>query len=315
MKINKINPSKIISNENRERIAIVVGNGDLSTRILNTVIKKDLDFIVAGIKGSSPKNLVNSHEHFWFYMGEVADFISKLKIHNVKKIMFVGSINRPSLLSLKLDSLGKKIVQEYFSKISGDDSLLSMVIGEMENYGFEVIGVQDIDSAILAEEKIYTKILPTKEQMVEIQKAFDLAKELSAFDIGQSLIFQQNMVLAVEAVEGTAKMIKRSKNLIKKNTIWKKCAKLFFSNSTILEKNRKKELSISNNIEGAFLVKIKKLNQETRVDLPTIGDKTIKQAYKAGLVGIVIEAGSTIILNEQKAIDLANKYGLFIISL
>lgn len=315
MKNIKTHSNKIKSDQVNERIAIVVGNGDLSTRIVDVALKQDLDFIVAGIKGNSPKQLVNSHEHFWFYMGEVADFVTKLKIHNVKKILFVGSINRPSLLNLKLDSLGKKIVQEYFSKITGDDSLLAMVIKEMESYGFEIIGVQDIDNSIFAEKQVYTKVVPSQEQMVEIEKSFNLAKELSVFDIGQSLIFQQNMVIAVEAVEGTAKMIKRSKKLIKRNTIWIKLAKIFFSPKGCLSQQLSNDSVKKDKIEGAFLLKIKKANQETRVDLPTIGDKTIEQVYKAGLVGIVIEAGSTIILNKQKAIDLANQYGLFIIAL
>ncbi len=306
-------------NENKikEKIAIIVGNGDLSSKIVNVAVEQELDFIIAGIKGSSPKVLVNSHNHFWFYMGEVSDFLSKLKIYNVKKIVFVGAINRPSLFSLKLDNLGKKFVQEYFSKISGDDSLLSIIIKEIESYGFEIIGAQDIDRSILSEKKTYTKFKPSEQQMLDIQKSFSIAKELSVFDIGQSAIFQQNMIIAIEAVEGTARMISRSKKLIKRNNLISKLTKIFFYNKNFIEESieQKKSNSENNKLLGAFLVKIKKSHQEIRVDLPVIGDKTVKQAYKTGLVGIVIEAGATIIINEQKTIDLANKYGIFIIAL
>ncbi|MCL2566729.1 MAG: UDP-2,3-diacylglucosamine diphosphatase LpxI [Alphaproteobacteria bacterium] len=298
----EINPIK-------EKIAIVAGGGDLPIRVINEAKYKGLNFIVVGIKGISPKSLVNSYDNFWFYMGEVGDFINKLKNHNVKKILFVGSVLRPSLLSLKLDDVGKKFVEDHFSQIGGDDSLLSKVIAEIESYGFKIIAAQDIAEDILASRKVYTKVMPSKEQLEEIARAFDLAKKISVFDIGQSLIFQQNIVIAVEGVEGTAKLILRSKKLIKKETFLKKISifflKLIFSLKIKTENSK---------IGGAFLVKVKKVHQDMRVDLPTIGHKTILQAKQAGLVGIVIEAESTIILNELRTIELANRFGIFIIA-
>ncbi|MDR0484661.1 MAG: UDP-2,3-diacylglucosamine diphosphatase LpxI [Alphaproteobacteria bacterium] len=291
-------------NTAKEKIAIVVGQGDLPLRVISEMVSQDLNFIVAGIKGVSSKSLVNSHDNFWFNLGELGAFLNSLKEHNVKKVLFVGAVARPSLLSLKLDSLGKKFVKDYFSQIKGDDSLLSMIIKEIESHGFLVIGFQNIAKNILAIKKVYTKISPTADQLTETQEAFTLAKKISTFDIGQSLIFQQNMVIAVEGVEGTAKMILRSKNLIKKDSFL----------TRIIKKILKIKVE-DTRVGGAFLVKIKKTHQDDRVDLPTIGDKTILQAKKAGLIGIVIEANSTIILNEQKTTYLANKYGIFIIAL
>ncbi|MDR2008294.1 MAG: UDP-2,3-diacylglucosamine diphosphatase LpxI [Alphaproteobacteria bacterium] len=298
------------TNSTKEKIAIVVGGGDLPIKVINEALRKELNFMVVGIKGISPRGLVNSYDNFWFYMGEVADFIAKLKHNNVKKILFVGSVLRPSLLSLKLDHLGKKFVEEHFSQIGGDDSLLSKVIFEIESHGFKVIAAQDIAENILAVKKVYTQTVPSPIELEEIQRAFELSKKISVLDIGQSIIFQQNMVIAIEGVEGTAKLIRRSKNLIKKETLIKKISMFFLKLIFSL-----KTQSINSKIGGAFLLKIKKSHQDMRVDLPTIGDKTILQAHQAGLKGIVIEAESTIILNEQKTIDLANKYGIFIVAL
>ena len=119
----------------------------------------------------------------------------------------------------------------------------------------------------------------------DIIKGFNTAKELSKLDIGQSIIFQQNIVISVEAVENTKSMILRSKKLIKKNN------------------------------PKALLIKTSKINQNMFLDVPTIGDKTILQAKKVNLAGIVIEADKTIILNQEKTVALANKYNIFLIAL
>ena len=264
------------------KYAFIIGKGDLPEVVINYAHNNDYKFIVAGIKGLSPKFLVNKYDHFWFHMGEVNDLIIKLKQHNVNKIVMVGSITRPSLLSLKVDSLGKDIIKNYYSKISGDNSLLSMVIYVFESYGFEVISPQTICPQILAKEKNYT-LIPYQQYISDIKNGFIIAKELGKLDIGQSIIFQQNIVVAVEAVEGTKNMILRSKKLLKKNS-------------------------------KGILIKTHKLNQDSRVDLPSIGEKTIIQAKKANLAGIVIEADKTIILNQKKTIELANKYNIFLLA-
>ncbi len=264
-----------------DKYAFIVGGGDLPFRIIKEAEKQKLDFIVVGIRGFSPKALVNSYDNFWFYIGEIADFINKLKYNNVNKIVLVGYMQRPSLFSIRLDSLGRELIKELYNS-TGDNSLLSKVIEIIESNGFKIIAAQEIDPSILAEEGLLSLTTIAEEYKEDIDKGFLLAKQLSVFDIGQSIIFQQNMVIAVEAVEGTAAMIKRSKDILKKA-------------------GRK-----------GILIKVKKQHQEERVDLPTIGDKTIKQVKDAGLAGIIVEAQSTIILNKNEVVRLANKYGIFI---
>jgi DUF1009 family protein len=267
------------------KIAFIVGTGGLAEQVISTAKINNLDFIVAGINGFSDKAIVNSHKHFWFYMGQVGDLIEKLKQNNIKSVVLAGAIKRPSLWALKLDNVGHKLLKEQFSKAKGDNSLLTLVIKTFEDNGFKVVSPQQIAPNILSDRKIYTKNNISEEYLEEIKEAVDIARKISVFDIGQSLVYQQNMVVAVEAVEGTSNMILRSKKLLKKH-------------------GRK-----------GFLVKLKKLNQDVRVDLPTIGENTIKNLHKAGLAGVVIDAGNTIILNEEQTIKIANKYNIFVISI
>lgn len=264
------------------KYAFIVGNGDLPKIALNEAKNQNLDFVIAAIKGLSPKEYVSPYNHFWFGIGELQLLIDNLKHHKVDTIVMMGAIKRPSLFAIKFDNLGKEVIKQYINKISGDNSILLMVINIFEQYGFKVIGVQSITNKILSPQGEQTKI-GIDDYRDDITNGFKIAKELSKLDIGQSIVFQQNMVIAVEAVEGTREMILRSKKLIKKG-------------------------------RSAILIKVHKANQDSRVDLPTIGEKTICEVKKAGLKGIVIEANKTIILNKENTIKLANKYKIFIIA-
>lgn len=103
-------------------------------------------------------------------------------------------------------------------------------------------------------------------------------------DIGQSLIIANSYVLGIEAIEGTDNLIKR-------------CAP-FLSET-----------------KAGVLVKIKKKNQENRIDLPVIGENTIKNVHKANLAGIALEAGSSIIINKARVVEMADELGIFIIGI
>lgn len=267
-----------------DKYAIVLGKGDLATAVVKEAQAKNLDFIIVGIKGFSPAAVVNSHEHFWFYMGQLQPFFNGLQNHGCNKIIFAGSITRPSFWALKLDALGKNILKQYLANVKGDDHLLSLIIKVIESKGFKVVAPQEIAPSILAPEGLYTSETIPQDIIQDIDHACAISKSLGLLDIGQSIIYQQGMVIAVEAVEGTKEMILRSKKLIKKTG------------------------------PKAFLVKLKKEHQNNLIDLPTIGPKTIKQAKRTGLCGIIIEADSTIILNKPKVIELANKYSIFILS-
>ena len=123
-----------------------------------------------------------------------------------------------------------------------------------------------------------------KEKFAEdVRVGIGAALKLGRLDKGQAVIVKSGQVIMREDRGGTAQLI-----------------------------NRAKMLSNSNN---AILIKLKKPEQDTRLDLPTIGIETVKQAFEARLVGIVIQAGATIIVDRNSMIKEANKSGLFINSI
>ena len=125
------------------------------------------------------------------------------------------------------------------------------------------------------------KIKPTEAQMQDVNYGFWLAKETGKLDIGQSVVVKDKMVMAVEAIEGTDVCIKRGCKLAK---------------------------------SGACVVKVAKPTQDKRFDIPAIGLRTLKtmRKYKASL--IAVEANETIIVEQQKVIDYADKHGIVIMA-
>jgi DUF1009 family protein len=163
----------------------------------------------------------------------------------------------------------------------GDDGLLSNLIAELEAEGFRVIGPEVVLTELVASEGVYGSITPDEIAVADIDRGFNVARGLGSFDVGQAVVVQQGLVLAVEAIEGTDAMLSRAGELHREGP-------------------------------GGILVKVKKPDQEQRVDLPTIGVNTVEKAAAAGLRGIAIQAGHAFIVDREEVVRLADQKGLFI---
>lgn len=268
------------------KLGIICGSGDLPYLVLEAARKNNIPFVLVLIKGNAARSLKYRGENISASLGQVGTVAEKLKALDVSHICFAGSVRRPSIFSLKLDYLGKELLLKYFQNISGDNSLLSLIIKTYEErFGFIVISPQSLDKSILISEDINTLAKPNKEQLENIKLGFNIAKKIGSLDIGQSLVIQEHLIIAVEAVEGTSKLIKRSKKLLKKGA------------------------------SKGILIKVKKPNQEIRIDLPTIGFHTIKAVKKAGLAGIAIEKNASLVLNKKLILEYANANNIFVFTI
>jgi DUF1009 family protein len=155
----------------------------------------------------------------------------------------------------------------------------------LEKEGFCVVGVEDIlGSSILAPVGIIGRYKPDEQAEKDIARGIEVVKMLGMVDVGQAAVVQEGLVLGVEAIEGTDALIQRA---------------------ALLRRTGK----------GGVLVKIAKPKQEKRVDLPTIGVKTIEEAAKAGLQGIAMEGQATLLADRAEIVRLADAANLFLIGL
>ena len=268
-----------------KKLGIVAGGGDIPFQLVEYCQKNQIDFFVVALKSHASKKLVNKDiPHVWARLGDIGHTFQKLKEEEVREIVLIGNVKRPSLSEIRPDWEGVKIIAKLAKKALGDDGLLRAVIEEIEERGFKVIGVDKIMPDLVASNGVYGKYAPNKDDMIDIERGITIAKELGALDVGQGVVVQERLVLAVEAIEGTDAMISRA---------------------GALKRNGRKPI----------LIKMKKPNQDFRVDLPTIGEKTVEEAAKAGFGGIAIQAGSILLVNRHEVIKKANAAKMFIIGM
>jgi len=265
------------------KLAIIAAAGDLSKKLINFCLHSNIPIFVVAITDITDPQIIKDVDHVWIKLGEIGKAIEAMRASAVNQVVFVGSLKKPDLFNLKVDILGAKLLAKITkNKLFGDDKILSSVTLFIEQYGFKVIGVQEILQNLLVDEANFTKIAPNAKDKDDIALGIKVVTQLGSLDIGQAVIVQNGVVLGVEAVEGTDNLINR-------------CGKLKFSEDF-----------------SGMLVKFSKPNQELRMDLPTVGLQTIKNAHKAGFKGIVIEANRSIFLDQKEVIEFADKHGMFV---
>mgnify|MGYP001555129304 FL=1 len=170
----------------------------------------------------------------------------------------------------------------------GDDALLRMLVGEFEKEGFAVEGAHEVMDDLSLEAGPLGRVSAGPDSLADIAQAMEVARAIGRLDAGQAAVVCRGLVLALEAAEGTDALLARVADL-----------------PEALRGRPGAPLGV--------LAKAPKPIQETRVDLPTIGPATVEAVARAGLAGIVGEAGGLLVLDRDAVIALANELGIFIV--
>lgn len=264
------------------KLGIVAGGGRLPRLLINACRESGRDFFVLALKGQADPAIVKDAPHAWIRIGAAGSGFEILRSEGVAELVMAGRVRRPSLIDLRPDLRTMKFFAKLGIRGIGDDGLLRAVIRELEGEGYRVVGIGDLLPALRAEEGVMGRHRPDAQAESDIARGRAVLAALGRVDVGQAVVVQQGIVLGVEAVEGTDAMLHR-------------CAKL------------------KRDGPGGVLVKFSKHGQETRVDMPTIGPDTVSSAARAGLRGIAIEAGATIVVDRDELAAAADHAGLFIV--
>jgi len=264
------------------KLGILAGSGDLPRRLVHVCRASGRDVFVLAFEGQTDPATTDNVAHAWTKLGSTAAAVKLLREANVADVVMVGPMVRPSLRDLRLDTLSVKVLAKAGVKALGDDGLLSAIVGVLEGEGFRVLGVDTILSEMVAPAGVYGLHSPDAQAEEDIARGIAVARALGAHDVGQAAVVQHGIVLGVEAVEGTDLLLQRCAELRRGGT-------------------------------GGVLVKVCKPQQDTRVDLPTIGVQTVNRAAAAGLRGIAVEAGGALVVDRPAVASAADAAGLFVI--
>lgn len=271
--------------DKKRKLGIIAGGGSIPKMLIEECIRQNQDFAVIAIEGNAEKDLLSHHKnisHKWIRIGQAGSGFKFFKDEQVEDVVMIGTIKRPSIFDIVPDLRTTAFFAKVGAKALGDDGLLRAVVDEIEKDGMKVKGIHEVMPSLLIKEGVLTKKTPSKEHMVDIKRGVEAAFELGRLDIGQAVVVQHGLVLGVEGIEGTDELIKRCKDYRRKGG-------------------------------GGVLVKLRKPQQDMRIDLPTIGPKSVERAHESGLEGIVVHAGNGLIVDEKETIALADKYKMFIV--
>jgi len=266
------------------KLAILAGGGPLPLRLARVVQEQGRAVFVVAFEGQTDADGLDAFAHMWTRFGAAGTVIRRLRAEGVEEIVFAGPVTRPSLGSVMPDLWTAGFIARVGVRALGDDGLLKAIAGALEDEGFRVRGLHDFLDSLLTLPGPVGQLKPDETAWSDIARGIEVARGLGALDVGQGAVVQQGIVLAAEAIEGTDAMLGR-------------CA------------------AVARPGPGGVLVKMAKPQQDRRLDLPTIGVTTVVNAHAAGLRGIAVEAGASLMVERGAVAQAADRLGLFVVGI
>ena len=251
---------------------LIAGNGVFPVEVAAAARRLGMRVVAIAHHNESLPELQQHCDHLtWVKVGELERIIAALKDAGVTRAAMAGGISRQRL---KDSFFPDQRTIKMLARIGrlGDDSVLRGVAEELESEGIEVIDPVPMLDGALARDGLQAGPAPTPAQLRDLELAFEVARQVGVYDIGQTVAVRDGVVAAVEAVEGTDAALRRAAAL---------CGR------------------------GLVIAKASKPGQDLRFDRPAIGPRTIELLAEFGAALIGVEAHKTLLLERARTLELA----------
>ena len=266
------------------KLGLAAGGGQMPLRVITAARAAGHEVFAVLVEGWADPADYAHVPHAVVKIGAVDDAYAQFRAQGIRYLVMCGRAHRPSLTSLAPGGgMYRLLARIGAAAFQGDDGLLKAMVKVVEEDGFTVLPAQAIVQDALPPAGLLTAAAPGARARADIRRGIAVVRALGAVDVGQGCVVQQGLVLGVEAIEGTDALLDRCGGLRRDG-------------------------------EGGVLVKLVKPGQDRRIDLPTIGPVTVEHATAAGLAGIAIEAGGTIVVDRATTVAAADRAGLFILA-
>lgn len=263
------------------RLGVIAGSGPLPRRVVAAARAGGREVFVLAIDGETEAATVAGVPHASVPLGAVGRAIRLLRQARVRDVCLIGPVRRPPLAGLRPDLRAARLLARLAGGPAGDDRLLRLIVEELEREGFRVVAAEALTRGLDLPVGVPTRAQPDAMAARDSAQGLAVARRLGELDVGQAVVVQEGVVLAVEAAEGTDALLARVAGLGRRG-------------------------------RGGVLVKVPKPGQERRADLPTVGPRTVELVAEAGLAGLVIEAGGTLVVDPPATIAAADARRLFL---
>jgi DUF1009 family protein len=274
----------------REPVGLLAGWGRFPIAVAEKARSVGLPVVCVGLRGMAAPELAGMvHRFYWTGVAQLGRMIRCLRREGVARVMMAGKVHKADLLHKpwKIVSLWPdwRTLRFWFfrpRRDNRDDSLMLAMIDEFAREGIRFQSPLDLCPELLVNPGVLTRRPPTAREEADVAFGWELARKMGELDVGQSVAVKELAVLAVEAIEGTDRMIARAGELCRAG--------------------------------GFTVVKVAKPRQDMRFDVPAVGTSTVEAIRRAGGRVLAVEAGKTIFLDEALTVALADRYGISIVA-
>lgn len=267
-------------------LALICGGGSLPLAVADLVAARGRRVLLFPLQGAARPEDYAGRPHTWIRIAQFGTVARAARAAGCRDMVLIGSLVRPAFWRIRFDWTTLKLLPRIAAAFrGGDDHLLSSVSKLIEQQGFRLLGAHEVAPEILVPRGALGRMGPSDADRADIELGLDYLTAAGRFDIGQAVVVAGRHVLAVEAAEGTDGMLARVGKLRANGRIGSR---------------------------GGVLVKAPKPQQDRRFDLPSIGPATVEGAARAGLAGIAVVAGETVMAEPAALAAAADRAGLFV---
>jgi UDP-2,3-diacylglucosamine hydrolase len=265
-----------------KKLGLIAGNGKFPLIFAEQATKEGYSLVAVAHRGETVKEIDDLLEDVtWIYVGQLGKMIRTFLRAGITEAVMAGGIHKVKFLeNFRPDLRGVKFLARIKSK--DDDALLRGVAEELESEGIKILNSTLCVPQIVASEGVLTPRSPTVAEWEDVRFGFRVAKEIGRLGIGQTIVVKKQIVVAVEALEGTDAAIERGGKLAR---------------------------------SGFVVVKVSKPEQDLRFDVPAVGVATLRQLRKTGGTVLAVEAGKTILLEKDLLLKQAEDFGISVVAL
>jgi DUF1009 family protein len=269
-------------------LAIICGGGALPFAVADAVMRRGRRVVLFPVRGWVDPQAVARYPHHFIEIGRYGSFRRLAAAEGCRDVVMIGTVLRPALWQIRFDWEALRELPSIIGMFrGGDNHLLSTLARLLEQRGFRFVGAHEVAPEILMPEGSIGRRDPSALDRADIGRGIALLSAIGPFDVGQAVVVAANHVLAIEAAEGTDRMLARIADL-------------------------RSEGRVRTPVGTGVLVKVPKPAQDRRFDLPAIGPSTVAGAARAGLAGIAVMAGATIVAEPAEVGAAADAAGIFV---
>ncbi|MDR1425577.1 MAG: UDP-2,3-diacylglucosamine diphosphatase LpxI [Rickettsiales bacterium] len=265
------------------RLGLLAGSGKLPLEVVRHCVESDIELFCVLLRPYARAGDYAGLNYVELEIGQVGKIMNFFRKNNATQLVLAGAIEKPSLGLLKMDAEGFSLAKNLLKgKIIGDNSMLEIVISFLEKRGFQILELDCLVGNMKLDAGPNNGIKCKSEHLEDIEIGRSVIEKLSEFDLGQAVVVQRKTVIGVECCEGTAGLIERTGGI-----------------------------RLSDNY-GSVLVKIGKIGQTRKADLPSIGPDTMEQLHRGNFAGAAIDCNNCLIISRNRTVEMATKYNLFL---